>query len=191
MSINTLLDDPTMINFGRLLSGDYPIPIVPATTATDTTRTTRRKTAWPRLPRGQPAARRRDRAAVLTRGAPRLFDDWGHRHRFRQGQFHGALGAQIAVADRLVHIVNSRTAYSNPNLPAWPGRRRKMNIPYLLTCARDWQRIKRAYALDHAGTADGNQALMDSRRIGELADAVPAPRFCSSRYDPRPLRGRR
>lgn len=47
-----------------------------------------------------------------------------------------------------------------------------MNIPYLLTCARDWQRIKQAYALDHAGTADGNQALVDSRRIGELADAV-------------------
>ena len=35
-----------------------------------------------------------------------------------------------------------------------------MNIPYLLTCARDWQRIKQAYALDHAGTADGNQALV-------------------------------
>ena len=47
-----------------------------------------------------------------------------------------------------------------------------MNIPYLLTCARDWQRIKQAYALDHAGTADGTQAMIDSRRIGELADAV-------------------
>lgn len=47
-----------------------------------------------------------------------------------------------------------------------------MNIPYLLTCARDWQRIKQAYALDHAGTADGTQAMIDSRRIGELADAI-------------------
>lgn len=47
-----------------------------------------------------------------------------------------------------------------------------MDIQRLLTCARDWQRIKQAYALEHAGTQDADQALVDSQRYHELIDAV-------------------
>jgi len=110
-----------MISFGRLLNGDYPIPIIPATHC-------HRHNADDPPPNGLAQAaesnRRRGaatRAAVLTavhRGCSTIGDiaiDSGKAY----STVRGAL--KSLVEDRLVHIVNSRTAYSNLTYRPGPG----------------------------------------------------------------------
>jgi hypothetical protein len=38
--------------------------------------------------------------------------------------------------------------------------------------ARDWQQIKQQMALELAGSAEGDQALADSKKFGALADEI-------------------
>jgi hypothetical protein len=42
--------------------------------------------------------------------------------------------------------------------------------------ARDWQQIKQQMALELAGSAEGDQALADSKKFGALADEIESLR---------------
>lgn len=110
-----------MINFGRLLSGDYQIPIVPQTHCH---RHSADKPPQNGLAQAADSNRRRGaatRAAVLAavhRGCSTIGDiaiDSGKAN----STVRSAL--KLLVADRLVHIVSSRTAYSNLTYRPGPG----------------------------------------------------------------------
>ena len=44
--------------------------------------------------------------------------------------------------------------------------------PYILTELHDWQAIKQAQALEHAGTPEGAAYLAESKRYGAAHDAI-------------------
>lgn len=44
--------------------------------------------------------------------------------------------------------------------------------PHILTELRDWQAIKQAQALEHAGTPEGSAYLAESKRYGAAHDAI-------------------
>lgn len=114
-----------MINFGRLLTGDYQIPTIPQThchrhNADEPPQNGLAQAAESNRRRGA-ATRAATRAAVLTavhRGCSTIGDI-----AIDSGKAYSTVRRALKslVEDRLVHIVNSRTAYSNLTYRPGPG----------------------------------------------------------------------